>query len=173
MISEVDVGSLAVEVEPSHQYSVMFCCHETDSSSWAAWHNSAWHESTFEAQVCYWIPPCRNNCTHWHSSTPVNIYGDQTVDVSTARWWVVHFSRGNNNCGSPPLVQDVMSKACRLLFIAGKNAKLMVVTVLKISVLYLRVCSASITVLTVSFVVPMEIKRSPYFQSDLRICSPR
>ena len=25
--SEVDVGDMAVEVEPSHQYSIMFCYH--------------------------------------------------------------------------------------------------------------------------------------------------
>jgi len=27
MTSEVDVGGMAVEVEPSHQYPGMFCCH--------------------------------------------------------------------------------------------------------------------------------------------------
>ena len=31
-VSEVDVGGTAVEVEPSHQYSVEFCCHVTDGS---------------------------------------------------------------------------------------------------------------------------------------------
>lgn len=29
-MSEVDIGIMAVEVEPSHQYSVKFCYHETD-----------------------------------------------------------------------------------------------------------------------------------------------
>jgi len=33
--SEVDVGDMAVEVEPSHQYSVIFCCHATDDSGGA------------------------------------------------------------------------------------------------------------------------------------------
>ena len=32
MTSEADVGHLAIEVEPSHQYSITFCCHETDGS---------------------------------------------------------------------------------------------------------------------------------------------
>ena len=41
----------------------------------------------------------------------LTIYGDRTVDVSTVRQWVV------------------------LLFITGKNAEIMVVTALKISVL--------------------------------------
>jgi len=26
----VDVGGIAVKTEPSHQYLVTFCCHETD-----------------------------------------------------------------------------------------------------------------------------------------------
>ena len=30
--SEVNVGSLAGEVEPSHQYSITICCHATDGS---------------------------------------------------------------------------------------------------------------------------------------------
>lgn len=47
--------------------------------------------------------------------------------------WVVHFNSGNS--GSPLLVQIVVSMACRLLFIAGKNAQLMVVAISKNSVL--------------------------------------
>jgi len=30
--SEADVGSMVVEAELSHQYSVAFCCHVTDGS---------------------------------------------------------------------------------------------------------------------------------------------
>ena len=30
--SEVDIGDVAVEAEPSQQYSVSFCCHGTDGS---------------------------------------------------------------------------------------------------------------------------------------------
>jgi len=50
-------------------------------------------------------------------------------------WWLVHFSSGDSNSGSPPLVQISESVASSLLFISGKNAKLMVVSVLKNSVL--------------------------------------
>ena len=32
MTSQVDAGGMEVEVEPSHQNSVTFCCHETDGS---------------------------------------------------------------------------------------------------------------------------------------------
>ena len=30
--SEADVGDMAVEIEPSREYSVIFCCHVTDDS---------------------------------------------------------------------------------------------------------------------------------------------
>ena len=55
-MSEADVGGLAVEVEPSHQYSPTFCCCVTDGSRVA-----------YEAKAWNWIPPCWKNGTHWHS----------------------------------------------------------------------------------------------------------
>ena len=53
----------------------------------------------------------------------LNVSGNQTVDVSTVRQWVVCFSSGDS--GSPLLVH-IISAACRLLFITGENAQLMV-----------------------------------------------
>ena len=76
----------------------------------------------------------KNSSTDIHQCL-LNIYGDQTVDVSTARLWVVHFSSSDSDNGSPPMVQIFMSAACRLLFNAGENAQLIVVTVLRKSVL--------------------------------------
>ena len=35
----------------------------------------------------------------------LNVYGDETADVSTVRWWVVHFNSGDNDSGSPLLIQ--------------------------------------------------------------------
>lgn len=35
IMSEEDVHGMVVEVETSHQYSVTFCCHETDGSKGA------------------------------------------------------------------------------------------------------------------------------------------
>ena len=52
----------------------------------------------------------------------LNIYGDQTVGVSTVRQWLLHFSSADNDSGSLPLVYVFRSVACRLLFIADKNA---------------------------------------------------
>ena len=44
---------------------------------------------------------------------------------------VVHFSSGDSDSRSPPLVQIFTNAACRLLFITDENAQLLVVTVLK------------------------------------------
>ena len=48
----------------------------------------------------------------------LNVPGDQTVDVSTVRQWVVHFSTDNSDSASPSQAQILMSMACRLLFLA-------------------------------------------------------
>jgi len=70
--------------------------------------------------------------------------------------------------GSPSLVQIFRSVACRLLFIAGKNAQLMVVTMLKIVFCSWEVAlSNSALVLFVAIVVSMETNRKHYFRSDL------
>jgi len=55
------------------------------------------------------------------------IDGDQTVGVSTVKWWVTCFSSGDS--GASPLMQMFMSVACRLLFAAGENAQLIMATV--------------------------------------------
>ena len=56
-----------LEVKPSHQYSITFCCFGTGGSRGAVWQNGVRHESTWEVKVCHWIPPWRKNGTHWHS----------------------------------------------------------------------------------------------------------
>ena len=92
-------SSMAVEVEPSHQYSITCCCRVTDGSRGAVWQNGIWHGSASEAKVENWIPPCDKNSTHWHSSVLVNLYVDRTVDVDTVKRWVVRFNSGDS--GSP------------------------------------------------------------------------
>ena len=47
---------------------------------------------------------------------------------------VVHFITDDSGSGAPPLVQ-IVSTACRLLFIAGENAQLRIVAMLKSGVL--------------------------------------
>ena len=68
-ISEVDVGGMAVAVEPSHQYSVTCRCCVTDGSRGAVWQNGVWHGSACEAEACHWIPGCGKNDSRWHSPT--------------------------------------------------------------------------------------------------------
>ena len=71
----------------------------------------------------------------------LNVYGDQAAIVSRVRWWVVHFSSGNSDSGSPLLVLICTNAACRPLFLAGESAQLMVVTVLNNSVFQFRIFS--------------------------------
>ena len=72
---------------------------------------------------------CVTEFLHVENTAPIDIHqwlltvsGDQLVDVSTVRLWVVHFSTANCSTGSPLFVQILMSMACRLLFIDGKHA---------------------------------------------------
>ena len=53
--------------------------------------------------------------THWWL---LDISGDQTLDVSTVRQWVMQFNSSDDSSRAPPPVQIFMSVACRLLFIA-------------------------------------------------------
>ena len=122
---------------------------------------------------CIWRK-CATEFLHAEKTAPIdiyqyflNLYGDQTVSVSTVRQWVVRFSWGDN--GSPPLVKIVIRMAFRFLFIPGENVYLTIVTMLKNSFLMWRICSNSVIRLFVSFVVSMEINRRHYFWSDLHI----
>ena len=132
-ISEVDVGGMAVEVEPSYQYSIIFCCYVTDGSRGAAWQNGIWHGSAYKS--------VKLNSSMWKKWHPLTFTDACWTFMETKQWmWAqwgvgVHFSSGDSDSGSPPLLQIFTSPACRLLFIAGENAELMVVAVLKMSVL--------------------------------------
>ena len=71
-MSEVDVGGMAVEVGLSHQHSIT-CC-------WV-WQMAA------EGHSDRIMSDTEKNGTHdihWHL---LNVYGDQTVDVSTVKQW--------------------------------------------------------------------------------------
>ena len=65
--SKEDVGDMAVEVEPFHQYPITFCYHVTYSSRGTVWQNDIWNGSADKANVWKWIPPYWKNGTHWHS----------------------------------------------------------------------------------------------------------
>ena len=100
---------------------------------------------------------CGIEFLHAEKIAPIDIkqhllkaYGDQTVDLSTERQWVVCFSSGDRDCGSPPLVQIFMSTTCSLLFVAIKSAQLLVLTILKKSIVQLRICSINQCYCTIS-----------------------
>ena len=65
-MAEDDVGGMAVDAEPSRQYSIAFCWHVADGSRGAIWRNAS---DAYDPKVCHWILPYRKNDTHWHSST--------------------------------------------------------------------------------------------------------
>jgi len=89
-------------VEPSHQYLITFCCHVTDGSRGAAWQNCLTWKRVQSKGVLLNVEKVAPIDIHWHLP---NISRDQTVDVSSVRWWVVHFSIDDGNSGSPLLVQ--------------------------------------------------------------------
>ena len=60
--SEVDIGRMAVETEPS-----AFNCCATDGSRGAAWPNGICCGSAYKAKVYNWISPRGKICTHSHS----------------------------------------------------------------------------------------------------------
>jgi len=172
MTSEVDVGGMAVEADPSHQQSIMFCCCATDGSRGAVWHNAVWHGGVYEPKVCHWIPSCGKK---WH---PLTFTGScwtfikQTVDVSAVRWRVVCFSSSGSDVKDKPrsrlpcrFLQACHESSCSLLekmhslwwWLWWKTA----------------FCSwefalpKAVIVLFVFAVVSMEINRRHYFQSHL------
>ena len=69
----------------------------------------------------------------------LNVYGEQTIDVSPVRRWVLYFSSGNSNVKDKTFSvrprRFFTSMACRLFFIAGEHVYLTVISMLKSSVL--------------------------------------
>ena len=57
------------------------------------------------------------------------------MDVSTVRQWVMCVNSVKGDNSTPPPAQILLRVACRLLFIAAKNASLMVVAMLDNGVL--------------------------------------
>lgn len=78
----------------------------------------------------------------------------------------MHFNSGNSDSGSPLLVQMFTSAACKLLFIAGENAHLMVVTIEKKMFCNLEFALSN-SVIVLFVLVSMEIIRRHYFWSNL------
>ena len=131
--SEADVGGVAVEAEPSHQYSVICCCHLTDGSRGVDLQNGIWFFHLHMKQ--------RGAIELFHTEKMAPT--DTTINscwkfMETKQWmWAQRSGRwyvsgvATSDRGSPLLVQVLMSMAHRLLIIAVENAQLMMVTVEK------------------------------------------
>ena len=103
--SNPDVDGMVVEVEPSHQYFIIFWFCMTGGSRGAVQQNDVWCGSTDEAKMGNWISPHRKNASTDVRQCLLNVSGDQTVDVSTVRWSVVCSSSGDSSTGLPSLAQ--------------------------------------------------------------------
>ena len=101
MTSEVDVGGMAVEVEHPHWYSITFCCRDGSRGALTKW-PLTWKCIRSKGESL--------NSSMWEKKPAVtdilqhllNIYGAQTVDVSTVRWQVANFSSGNSDMKNKP-----------------------------------------------------------------------
>jgi len=162
--SEADGGGMAVEVESSHQYPIIFSCCMTDGSRGTIWQNGTWHGSVYRCEVGFLhVEKMVPTNTLWHL---LNVSRDQTVYVNTVRWWVVHFN--SNDSGSPLLIQIFMRATCKFLLIADENTQLTAVTILKTVF-----CSwefallNGVLVVFVLIIFSMIINRRHYFWFDL------
>ena len=134
-----------------------------------------WHRSMDEAKVWNWIPPCRKNCTHWHSLMLAECLwrpnsgceNSEAVSGVFQQWWQQHerqatFPTAMHSCHTskwrPPWSAhlyksangpDHVKKQC---FFSWEFA-----------------LSKGVIVLFVSVVVSMEINRRHCFWSDLTI----
>ena len=75
----------------------------------------------------------------------LNVYGEQKVGASRVRWWVVHFNSSSSDVNDKPCSRwlwiAVTSQNEDHLYLLICANQLMMVTVLKNSVLWLRICS--------------------------------
>ena len=102
MTSEVDVGGMAAEVEPSHKlhYILLLCDRWQQGGSLTKW-CLTWK--------CLWSKGVSLNFSVWEKMALtdihrclLNVYRDQTVDVSTVRQWMVCFSSGDSSVKDKP-----------------------------------------------------------------------
>ena len=96
--SKADVGGMAVEVEPFHQYPITY------DAVWQMATEGQSDRMASDMEVCmkkegsHWIHLSRKKMVpHDIHECSLNIYEDQTVDVSTVQWWVVRLTSGDSN----------------------------------------------------------------------------
>ena len=113
MISEVDVGGMAAEVEPFWQYSISCCCRVTDGSRGALWQSRVWHGSVYkkklDTEFCH-VEKKALTDIYW---CLLNIYGDKTkCEYSEAagsvlqQWWQWHERQATFQMSCTPLTPE-------------------------------------------------------------------
>jgi len=159
-MSEADIGAMAVEVEPSHQNSVTFCCHATNGSRGAVWQKQRCVTEFLHAE---------KNGIHWCSSTPAE-----------------HLWRPNSECEHSEAVGGAFQQWQQRQWVASTGAEFDKHNIQGL-VHHREKCKASDgdcvekecfvaenllcqTMHFLSAVASMEVNRRYYFQRDPRMC---
>jgi len=125
---------MAIEVL-FQQYSITLCWNVTEGSRGAVWQNCVWHGSVDEVKVCHWIPPSQRNYTCWHLPMLAGHYWRPSSVCELSEAVVDVFQewqrRNDRQAVLWMALQIFTSIACRLLFITGKSAQLMMEIKLK------------------------------------------
>ena len=123
-------------------------------------------------QTCFWSIGVSWNSSVW-KKPPIdihqcllNIYGDQTVDVSTMRWWMVHFSSGDSDHPYWCRFLSMRHAHCwqKCLATGGDYVEKVVFWSWDFALLN------GFVALFVSVGLSMEINRRHYFWSNLCVC---
>jgi hypothetical protein len=88
-----------------------FSCHATTRSRGAVQQNGVWHGSVYKVDECHWIPSCGKNVPIDIHRCLLNIYGDQTVAVSTVTVATVMWETGHVSGGPTQLLARKMKSS--------------------------------------------------------------
>ena len=90
-MSETEFSGIAVETVPR----IFLTCNIGESLT-------KLHLTWNQKYVTYWHLSSTNKCQCMYSLIIIDVYGDQIEDVSTVRWWVMHFSSDNSDVNGKP-----------------------------------------------------------------------
>jgi len=115
-LSEVNVDGISVEVELSHQHSIIFWCCEVDSNKWAAWKKWQWvwgkgvlwnssmkkkfHQLTFIKAWCIFMETKQWIWVQWDSGWCISAVATRTVGHSGGADCYKHSMKALVNCCS-------------------------------------------------------------------------
>jgi len=161
--SEADIVGMAVQLEPSRQYSIAFVAMQQVATEGHLGRIASDME-VHTKQGCGTEVLHREKILHIgiHQHL-LNVYGDQTVDVSTVRQRMVHFSSGDG------IVKDKLCSRQPCRFLQAWHSCWWWLCWEIVFFIWECILPSSFIVLFVSVVVSMEIDRRHYFQRELYI----